>query len=528
MLSPTDVSRALETTTGSPASDDDAERRRIPPSGCALTTSRSAAPARATASGSAALRTLSSAATGTPEVGRAASQLGELGHRGAGLLRVLEAERGQGSQRLLGLGRRVQPPLASTRTRPSGPTCSRAAATRATSSASDWPRSATLTLTVRQPGNRASTPATSSGPTAGRVALTATREAPGERAGPQPNSTAAASQAAASSGPYSTKGLNSVQPRGPSTRSASRTSMPRNLVRSGSCTTCASGQQVVERRQRPGGGVVGGRLGGRRHLASLAPRPLGSTTMAAPDSDTRPDDGPRRAHRARAEAARRCFDEARRRRRVRRRPGAQLAAGRRRARARRGPARARRRRDRPARGPTPSRRGVDRPRHDARLDRRRRRRPRRRRHAPRPLAGRGRGAAQRPGQPVRVRLAAGRPRPVPLTRRLLGPVVGWRACPTPCPTCSIRAEWREVPGFDGLTDVTYHLDVEGRVARVAIDRPEVRNAFRPRTVDELYRVLDHARQQSRGRRRAAHRQRPEPEGRRLGLLQRRRPAHPRP
>ena len=59
------------------------------------------------------------------------------------------------------------------------------------------------------------------------------------------------------------------------------------------------------------------------------------------------------------------------------------------------------------------------------------------------------------------------------------------------------AEWREVPGFDGLTDVTYHLDVEGRVARVAIDRPEVRNAFRPRTVDELYRVLDHARQQSR-------------------------------
>ena len=47
------------------------------------------------------------------------------------------------------------------------------------------------------------------------------------------------------------------------------------------------------------------------------------------------------------------------------------------------------------------------------------------------------------------------------------------------------AEWREVPGFDGLTDVTYHLDVDGRVARVAIDRPEVRNAFRPGTVDEL-------------------------------------------
>ena len=54
-----------------------------------------------------------------------------------------------------------------------------------------------------------------------------------------------------------------------------------------------------------------------------------------------------------------------------------------------------------------------------------------------------------------------------------------------------------------LTDVTYHRgcvrDADGAwlrdlpVARVAIDRPEVRNAFRPRTVDELYRVLDHAR-----------------------------------
>ena len=86
------------------------------------------------------------------------------------------------------------------------------------------------------------------------------------------------------------------------------------------------------------------------------------------------------------------------------------------------------------------------------------------------------------------------------------------------------SRWREVQGFsharhDGapaplerapqardavvLTDVTYHRgcerDASGRwvrdlpVVRVAIDRPELRNAFRPRTVDELYRVLDHAR-----------------------------------
>jgi len=56
--------------------------------------------------------------------------------------------------------------------------------------------------------------------------------------------------------------------------------------------------------------------------------------------------------------------------------------------------------------------------------------------------------------------------------------------------------WRAVGGFD-LTDVTYHRHVtpdgDGPVVRVAFDRPEVRNAFRPHTVDELYRVLDHAR-----------------------------------
>ncbi len=57
--------------------------------------------------------------------------------------------------------------------------------------------------------------------------------------------------------------------------------------------------------------------------------------------------------------------------------------------------------------------------------------------------------------------------------------------------------WRDVDGFEGLTDVTYHHDVAGRVARVAFDRPEVRNAFRPHTVDELYRTLDHARQNPR-------------------------------
>jgi naphthoate synthase len=57
--------------------------------------------------------------------------------------------------------------------------------------------------------------------------------------------------------------------------------------------------------------------------------------------------------------------------------------------------------------------------------------------------------------------------------------------------------WRAVAGFDDLTDVTYHQDVSGTIARIAFDRPEVRNAFRPHTVDELYQTLDDARQNPR-------------------------------
>ncbi|MEG9249280.1 1,4-dihydroxy-2-naphthoyl-CoA synthase [Arthrobacter sp. Soc17.1.1.1] len=63
--------------------------------------------------------------------------------------------------------------------------------------------------------------------------------------------------------------------------------------------------------------------------------------------------------------------------------------------------------------------------------------------------------------------------------------------------------WRVVTGFEDFTDLTYHRAVERDAAgavvrdlptvRIAFDRPEVRNAFRPGTVDELYRALDHAR-----------------------------------
>jgi naphthoate synthase len=56
--------------------------------------------------------------------------------------------------------------------------------------------------------------------------------------------------------------------------------------------------------------------------------------------------------------------------------------------------------------------------------------------------------------------------------------------------------WREVPGFEQLEDITYHRAADHGTVRIAFDRPEVRNAFRPGTVDELLRVLEHARQSS--------------------------------
>ncbi|MET0296379.1 MAG: 1,4-dihydroxy-2-naphthoyl-CoA synthase [Microbacterium sp.] len=58
-------------------------------------------------------------------------------------------------------------------------------------------------------------------------------------------------------------------------------------------------------------------------------------------------------------------------------------------------------------------------------------------------------------------------------------------------------EWMPAPGSDAYTDITAHVSTDGRIARVAFDRPEVRNAFRPHTVDELYRALDIARQDPR-------------------------------
>jgi naphthoate synthase len=55
--------------------------------------------------------------------------------------------------------------------------------------------------------------------------------------------------------------------------------------------------------------------------------------------------------------------------------------------------------------------------------------------------------------------------------------------------------WEPVDALD-LTDVTYHRATDVGAVRIAFDRPEVRNAFRPPTVDELYDALDHAKRQT--------------------------------
>lgn len=55
--------------------------------------------------------------------------------------------------------------------------------------------------------------------------------------------------------------------------------------------------------------------------------------------------------------------------------------------------------------------------------------------------------------------------------------------------------WNEVKGFN-FTDITYHRANDQGTVRIAFNRAQCRNAFRPKTVDELYQALDHARQTS--------------------------------
>jgi naphthoate synthase len=54
------------------------------------------------------------------------------------------------------------------------------------------------------------------------------------------------------------------------------------------------------------------------------------------------------------------------------------------------------------------------------------------------------------------------------------------------------SRWNVIPDF-AFTDITYHRARDQGTVRIAFNRPEVRNAFRPHSVDELYTALDHAR-----------------------------------
>jgi len=55
--------------------------------------------------------------------------------------------------------------------------------------------------------------------------------------------------------------------------------------------------------------------------------------------------------------------------------------------------------------------------------------------------------------------------------------------------------WDPVEGFD-FSDITYHRGTEVGAVRIAFDRPAIRNAFRPKTVDELSAALRDAKRRT--------------------------------
>ena len=174
--SPTLVSSADDTTTGNCASASTcsatASERRTPPSGVHFTTATSAAPARATASGSSARRIDSSAATGTCDRRRTSASSATVAHGCSAYCRPRATSSSTPSASTA--ASTLQRPFASTRTCPPGPSASRTAATRSASAARDSSVSATLTFAVRQP-ERSTSSWARSGPTAGTMALTGTQ-----------------------------------------------------------------------------------------------------------------------------------------------------------------------------------------------------------------------------------------------------------------------------------------------------------------------------------------------------------------
>ena len=60
------------------------------------------------------------------------------------------------------------------------------------------------------------------------------------------------------------------------------------------------------------------------------------------------------------------------------------------------------------------------------------------------------------------------------------------------PSLYAPAEWQDLTREKNFTDILYHKTPEG-IAKITINRPEVRNAFRPRTVMEMEQALQDAR-----------------------------------
>ena len=184
-------------------------------------------PVTRTASGSSARRMDSSAASGTSTVRRSSAISARVAH-GCSAYSRPNAPSSRSARRAWPTS---QAPFASTRIAPPLPSASLTASTRATSSARDWPRSATFTLAVRHP-DAVTSACAAAGPTAGTVTFTGTWSRTGAGQPAVAASRAQASQRAHSRGPYSANGENSPQP-GPSISAPSRTVIPRKRVRIG-------------------------------------------------------------------------------------------------------------------------------------------------------------------------------------------------------------------------------------------------------------------------------------------------------
>ena len=150
----------------------------------------SAASSRATRTGSSECRIDSSAAIGTSMTSRSLARSSTVAHGCSTYSRLPTASSVLTAMRASSTD---HPPFASMRTRPDGPMASRTASTRSTSSASTWPRSATLTFAVVHPERRTMS-AACSGPTAGTVQLMGMRSRTGSGHGRSAESMAPASQ----------------------------------------------------------------------------------------------------------------------------------------------------------------------------------------------------------------------------------------------------------------------------------------------------------------------------------------------